>query len=83
MARKEALRRILRKPPRARIRYTEHIEAQGERLFTELEAMQLEGMVCKRKDSVYAFARSNQTLAQVKTDSGRAEMRKRIETWGK
>ena len=45
--------------------------------------MQLEGMVCKRKDSVYAFARSNQTLAQVKTDSGRAEMRKRIETWGK
>jgi len=82
VARKEALRRILRKPPRARIRYTEHIEAQGERLFAELGAMQLEGMVCKRKDSVYAFARSKQWL-KVKPASGRAEMQKRIETWGK
>ena len=62
VGRKEALRRILRKAPRARIRYTEHIEEQGERLFTELEALELEGMVCKRKDSVYAFARSKQWL---------------------
>ena len=50
VGRKESLRRILRKAPRARIRYTEHVEAEGERIFTQLEAMQLEGMVCKRKD---------------------------------
>ena len=82
VGRKEALRRILRKAPRARMRYTENIEEQGERLFTQLEAMQLEGMVCKRKDSVYAFARSKLWL-KVKTASGRAQMQKRIETWGK
>jgi bifunctional non-homologous end joining protein LigD len=82
VARKEALRRILRKAPRGRIRYTEHVEEQGERLFAELEAMQLEGMVCKRKDSVYASARSKHWL-KVKTTAGRAELQKRIETWGK
>ncbi|HEY6120582.1 MAG TPA: hypothetical protein VIV66_11510 [Pyrinomonadaceae bacterium] len=42
--------------------------------------MQLEGMVAKRKDSVYAFSRSRMWL-KVKTTSGRAEMQKRIETW--
>ncbi len=82
VARKAALKRILRRVPKGRIRYTEHIEEQGERLFVELEAMQLEGMVCKRKDSVYSFARSKQWL-KVKTAYGRAEMQKRIETWAK
>jgi bifunctional non-homologous end joining protein LigD len=81
IARKAALRRIIRKGSTGRIRYTEHIEEQGERLFTELEAMQLEGMVAKRKDSVYAFARSRSWL-KVKTSAGRAEMHKRIENWG-
>jgi bifunctional non-homologous end joining protein LigD len=80
VARKAALKRILRKGRTGRIRYTEHIEEQGERLFSELEAMQLEGMVCKRKDSVYAFTRSRLWL-KVKTSSGRAEMQKRIENW--
>jgi ATP-dependent DNA ligase len=42
--------------------------------------MQLEGMVAKRKDSVYAFARSRLWL-KVKTSAGRATMQKRIETW--
>ena len=81
LARKAALKRILRKASTRRIRYTEHIEGQGERLFTQLEAIQLEGMVCKRKDSVYAFARSKQWL-KVKTASGRVEMQKRMEYWG-
>ena len=80
LARKAALKRILRKASTGRIRYTEHIEGQGEQLFTQLEAIKLEGMVCKRKDSVYAFARSKQWL-KVKTSSGRAEMQKRIENW--
>lgn len=80
VARKAALKRILRKASTGRIRYTEHIEGHGERLFTQLEAIQLEGMVCKRKDSVYAFARSKQWL-KVKTTSGCAQMRRRIENW--
>jgi bifunctional non-homologous end joining protein LigD len=80
VARKAALRRILRKAMTGRIRYTDHIEEQGERLFRELESMQLEGMVAKRKESVYAFARSRMWL-KIKTTSGRTEMQKRIETW--
>jgi ATP-dependent DNA ligase len=44
--------------------------------------MQIEGMVCKRKHSVYAHARSKQWL-KVKTSAGRTTMQKRIETWGK
>ncbi len=80
VARKAALKRILRKGFTGRIRYTEHIEEQGERLFRELEAMKLEGMVAKRKDSVYAFARSRSWL-KIKTSAGRTEMQKRIESW--
>ncbi len=80
VARKAALKRLLRKSQIGRIRYTEHIEQHGERLFMELEAMQIEGMVCKRKDSVYAFARSRLWL-KVKTSSGRVETQKRIENW--
>jgi len=80
VARKSALKKILRKARIGRIRYTEHIEEQGERLFKELEAMQLEGMVAKRKDSVYAFSRSRLRL-KVKTNAGRAKLQKRIETW--
>jgi ATP-dependent DNA ligase len=78
LAVKQLFKRILRKASTGRIRYTDHIEEQGERLFTQLEAIQLKGMVCKRKDSVYAFARSKHWL-KVKTTSGRAEMEKRIE----
>jgi len=82
VARKATLKRILRRPAKARIRYTDHIEAEGERLFAEMEALALEGMVCKRKDSVYAHARSKYWL-KVKTAAGRLTMQKRIETWGK
>jgi bifunctional non-homologous end joining protein LigD len=80
VGRKAALRRILRKSLTGRIRYTDHIEGQGERLFKELEAMQLEGMIAKRKDSIYAYARSRLWL-KIKTSAGRAEMQKRIENW--
>jgi ATP-dependent DNA ligase len=66
VGRKAALQAHLREASTGRIRYTEHIEEQGERLFTQLEAIQLKGMVCKRKDSVYAFARSKHWL-KVKT----------------
>ena len=80
VARKAALKHILRKASTGRIRYTEHVDGLGEQ-FTQLEAIKLEGMVCKRKDSVYAFARSKHWL-KVKTSSGHAEMQKRIENWG-
>ncbi len=80
VARKAALKSILRKPARARIRYTEHIEEQGERLFKELESLQIEGMIAKRKDSVYAYSRSRQWL-KIRTTAGRAEIEKRIENW--
>src|SRR4030095_12387281 len=54
VARKAAIKQMLRQATIGRIRYTDHIEAERERLFGELEALEIEGMVCKRKDSVYA-----------------------------
>jgi bifunctional non-homologous end joining protein LigD len=81
IARKAALKSILPKNNTGRIRYTEHIEKAGERFFKELETLKLEGMVAKRKDSVYAFARSKSWL-KIKTSAGREEMQKRIENWG-
>jgi hypothetical protein len=38
-------------------------------------------MVAKRKDSIYAFARSRLWL-KIKTNAGRAEMQKRIDSFG-
>jgi bifunctional non-homologous end joining protein LigD len=55
--RKALLRSILPKDNTGRIRFTDHIEGKGELLFKKLEAFKLEGMVMKRKDSVYAVPR--------------------------
>jgi bifunctional non-homologous end joining protein LigD len=63
-----------------RIRFTDHITGTGERLFEKLEALNLEGMVMKRKDSVYASIPSRNWL-KVKTTAGKLRMQKRIETW--
>lgn len=78
--RKELLRKILPKDNTGRVRYTDHITRSGERLFKKIEALNLEGMVMKRKDSVYAFARCRDWL-KVSTTSGRATVQKRIENW--
>ena len=78
--RKELLRKILPKDNTGRVRYTDHISGSGERLFKKIEALNLEGMVMKRKDSVYAFARCRDWL-KVRTTSGRATIQKRIENW--
>ncbi|HET8671287.1 MAG TPA: hypothetical protein VFM05_11865, partial [Candidatus Saccharimonadales bacterium] len=64
--RKALLKRILPKANTGRIRFTDHINGSGVRLFEKLEALQLEGMVMKRKDSVYAFSRCRDWL-KVKT----------------
>ena len=79
--RKALLKRILPKDNTGRIRFTDHITGSGERLFEKLEALHLEGMVMKRKDSVYAFSRCRDWL-KVKTRAGKMTMQKRIETWG-
>jgi bifunctional non-homologous end joining protein LigD len=78
--RKELLRSILPKDNTGRVRFTDHVSGSGERLFQKLEALQLEGMVMKRKDSVYAFMRCRDWL-KVRTSAGRATIQKRIENW--
>src|SRR5262245_22905466 len=60
--RKALLKRIVSKDNTGRVRYTDHISASGERLFEKLEALNLEGMVMKRKDSVYSGLRSRDWL---------------------
>jgi bifunctional non-homologous end joining protein LigD len=80
VARKAALKRILPKGDMDRIRYTEHVLGSGKRLFGEIERLKLEGMVAKRKDSVYSRGRSR-LWRKVKTAAGRTEMQKRAEVW--
>jgi ATP-dependent DNA ligase len=50
--RKTALRRLLTRRKRSRILYLDHVEGDG-RLFEQIVARDLEGIVCKRKDSQY------------------------------
>lgn len=78
--RKSALKKILPKGTKQRLRYTDHVVGKGKELFAELEKRQLEGMVAKRVDSLYAGGRTRAWL-KIKTVAGRAEMEKRSETW--
>jgi bifunctional non-homologous end joining protein LigD len=80
ISRKVALKKILPRRNTGRVRYTDHIVGEGERLFQELDKKQLEGMVAKRADSLYVGGRSRAWL-KIKTDAGREEMRKRSEAW--
>ena len=57
IVRKRALKKILPRNNTGRIRFTDHISGKGEPLFAKLEALNLEGMVVKRKDSVYSSMR--------------------------
>jgi bifunctional non-homologous end joining protein LigD len=50
--RKAALKKLL-KGTRSRILYLDHVEGAGRLLFEQIIAMDLEGIVCKRKDSPY------------------------------
>ena len=80
IARKALLKGILPKVNTGRIRYTEHFLGSGKQLFGVIEKMQLEGMVAKRKDSVYSGGRSR-FWQKIKTSAGRTEMQKRSEAW--
>ena len=79
--RKALLKRILPKENTGRIRYTDHVVGNGEALFQRLEALNVEGMLMKRKDSVYSGLQNRDWL-KVKTASGKLTTQKRIETWG-
>jgi bifunctional non-homologous end joining protein LigD len=50
--RKVRLRRLLRRK-RSRILYVDHIEKHGQRFFEKVCGLDLEGVVAKRKDSLY------------------------------
>jgi bifunctional non-homologous end joining protein LigD len=50
--RKAMLKRVIRRK-RARMFYLDHVESDGRLLFEEVVKMDLEGIVCKRKDSPY------------------------------
>lgn len=78
--RKALLKSILPRDNTGRVRFTDHITGSGERLFEKLQALNLEGMVAKRKGSVYAFARCRDWL-KVRTSAGRDTIQKRIENW--
>jgi bifunctional non-homologous end joining protein LigD len=52
LERKATLKKILRRK-RSRILYLDHVETDGKLLFQEVLKMDLEGIVCKRKDSPY------------------------------
>jgi bifunctional non-homologous end joining protein LigD len=78
--RKAALKNILPKGTKQRIRYTDHIIGKGKELLAELEKRELEGIVAKRADSFYVGGRIRAWL-KIKTRAGREEMRKRSEAW--
>ena len=50
--RKAALKKLLGRK-RSRILYLDHVEGDGRLLFEQIVKMDLEGIVCKRKDSPY------------------------------
>jgi bifunctional non-homologous end joining protein LigD len=50
--RKAMLKKLLRRK-RSRVLYLNHVEGDGTLLFQQIIAMDLEGIVCKRKDSPY------------------------------
>jgi bifunctional non-homologous end joining protein LigD len=58
--RKAALRRIL--PARGPVRFTDHVEEQGEALWGEVVSRRLEGIVAKKADAPYRAGRSSEWM---------------------
>ena len=73
------LKRLIRRK-RARLLYLDHIESDGCLFFEQVRKMDLEGMVCKRKDSPYKVTeKPSQHWIKVKNSrysqsEGRAEL---------
>ncbi|HYD18893.1 MAG TPA: non-homologous end-joining DNA ligase [Patescibacteria group bacterium] len=57
--RKKALAELLDEAGCHRILYTEHFESAGAQLFEKVCGMQMEGIVCKQKQSKYASGRTD------------------------
>ena len=57
LARKERLRRLLRRPP-AGIKLSEHVAGDGDKVLAQACKMGLEGIVSKRADAPYVSART-------------------------
>src|SRR5262249_27148356 len=64
------------------IRFNEHIEGDGPTVFAHACKMGLEGIVSKRKDSVYRSGRSPDWL-KMKNANAPAVKREEEEDWGK
>jgi bifunctional non-homologous end joining protein LigD len=64
--RKELLRKLLGKKARKYLRFSDHIEKQGKRLFTLAKKKKLEGIIAKKRESPYRFKRSKDWL-KIKT----------------
>jgi bifunctional non-homologous end joining protein LigD len=61
-ARKAALRAMLGPSRDGALRYSDHVEGQGDRFFSEACRMALEGVVSKRRDAPYAGGRTRAWL---------------------
>ena len=64
------------------IRFNEHIEGDGPTVFAHACKMGLEGIVSKRKDSVYRSGRSPDWL-KMKNSDAPAVKQEAEEEWGK
>ena len=58
--RKSLLKEVL--PPVGPLRYSDHLEEQGEHFFEEVQKMKLEGIIAKKADSLYRGGRSAQWI---------------------
>jgi bifunctional non-homologous end joining protein LigD len=65
--RKHELRRLLsRLPADSRLRYADHIEALGSKLFERVCALDLEGIVAKQKFAPYTSERETSTWYKIR-----------------
>jgi ATP-dependent DNA ligase len=77
------LKKLLRRK-RSRILYLDHVESDGRLLFEQVERMDLDGIVCKRKDSPYKVTeKPSRYWIKVKNSSygqmeGREELFERV-----
>lgn len=69
ITRKAMLKDVLKDSDR--IRYTQHVGEEGERLFKMAAELGLEGIVAKRADSPYPRGRTS-AWVKIKTAAGRA-----------
>ncbi len=68
IARKAILREVL--PTVGPVRYSDHVETQGQAMYEQVTAMRLEGIVAKKSDSPYRSGRSTSwyKIRAVRTD---------------